>query len=279
LAFGLPNPFLGLLPAGANAALTSTKITRNRLLIAFPAFLNVSTTDYQGYSWYHSLQLGLRKRFSRGYTADANYTFSKFMQATELLNAGDLLPTEIISESDRPHRLSISSIVELPFGAGKRFGNSLNPVLSRIASGWQLNGIYVYQSGAPLEWGNIIFTGDIHNIRLAGDQQRVERWFNTDAGFEKASAKQLASNVRTFPLRFGHLRGDSPNNVDLSLIKNTKIAEQKSLQFRVELFNAFNHALFPAPQMNPTSATFGQITASTQANYPRRMQLGLRFIF
>ena len=173
---------------------------------------HVYTTEYQGYSWYHSLQLGLRKRFSRGYTVDGNYTFSKFMQATELLNGGDLRPTEILSESDRPHRLNISGILELPFGAGRRFGNGLNPVLSRIVSGWQLNGIYAYQSGAMLEWGNIIFTGDINDIRLAGSQQGVERWFNTEAGFEKASAKQLASNARTFPLRFGHLRADSPNN-------------------------------------------------------------------
>jgi hypothetical protein len=286
LSANVPNPFYDtaagktVLPTGAVSGLTGKNISRTRLLAAFPGFDAVNTTDYQGYSWYHSAQLSLQKRFSQGYTLNASYTLSKYMQATELLNGGALLPTEQISDFDRPHRLTVNGIFEFPFGQGKRFGSVVNPVLSRIISGWQVNGIYAYQSGAPLgNWGNIIFTGDLKNVRLPGDQQTVERWFNTDAGFEKSPQKALGSNVRTFPQRFGFLRADNTNNIDLSVIKNTTVAEEMLVQFKAEFINAFNHPLFPGPNLDPTSATFGQINPSTQANYPRRIQISLKFIF
>jgi hypothetical protein len=85
--------------------------------------------------------------------------------------------------------------------------------------------------------------------------------------------------VRTFPLRFDFLRGISANNVDLSLIKNTTIKETVKLQLRFEATNAFNHPLFAAPNTTPTAATFGQIVSSNQANYPRRVQLGIKLLF
>jgi hypothetical protein len=78
------------------------------------------------------------------------------------------------------------------------------------------------------------------------------------------------------------LRGDNFNNVDLSVIKNTTITEGKLFQFKVELINAFNHPLFPNPTgsaLNPTNATFGQVVSSTQNNFPRRIQISLKFIF
>jgi hypothetical protein len=53
----------------------------------------------------------------------------------------------------------------------------------------------------------------------------------------------------------------------------------RNIQFRAEVLNASNHPGFPAPVMTPTSATFGQITASNQAGYPRRLQLTLKYIF
>jgi hypothetical protein len=107
----------------------------------------------------------------------------------------------------------------------------------------------------------------------------VARWFNTDAGFEKAAGNQLASNIRTFPLRFGFIRADKINNWDLSLIKNTRFTERLNFQFKFEALNAMNHPLFPAPNTTPTVAAFGQVVASNQANYPRRIQLTGKFIF
>lgn len=279
LSANLPNPYVGLLPAGAIAGLTATNIARERLLRPFPAYDAVNHARFDGYSWYHSAQFQAEKRFSKGYTVMLNYTFSKFMQASEVLNQDDLRPVEVISDVDRPHRLTISGIWELPFGRGKRFGGDLKGIANGFVGGWQFSGIYTFQSGAPINFGNVIFNGDVKNIRRNGGDQTLDQWFNVNAGFERNSALQLDRNIRNFPLRFGFLRADKINNYDLALIKNTRFGESLNAQFKAEFLNAFNHPLFGAPNTNPAVVQFGTIQTSTQANYARRIQLTAKFIF
>jgi carboxypeptidase family protein/TonB-dependent receptor-like protein len=281
LTANVPNPFFGVLPGTTIGG--SSMLARERLLRPFPQFDSVTTTTNDGYSWYHSFQGRIEKRFSKSYTLQMSYTYSKFMQATELLNQDDVNPSEVISDSDYPHRLAASGIYELPFGPGQKFLNSKNGLPSRIIGGWQFQGVYSFQSGAPVPFGNLIYNGDITDIRLPGDQQSPEHWFNT-AGFV-TSAQQLDHNVRTFPMRFGFVRYPRTNNFDLSLVKNTAITETAKLQFRAEFINAFNRAWLANPngtnglETNPTSINFGKINNSTGANYPRRVQLGLKLLF
>ncbi len=273
------NPFYGLGPAGnTQGTFTNTTIARSVLLQPYPEFGAINTSVNSGYSWYHGLSAVVEKRFSKGFMVSGNYTYSKFMQADELLNAGDRAPLRVISDQDVPHRFSISSVAELPFGKGKPLLNFDNPVASRILGGWQVSGIFGYQVGFPLAWGNVLYYGNPANIIKPADQRTVDGWFNT-AGFETASANQLVNNLRTWPLRFSQIRGRNTDNIDLALIKDTRISEGKILQFRTEALNAFNHPGFPSPQMTPTSTTFGKITAANQAGYPRRLQLSLKFIF
>ena len=98
-------------------------------------------------------------------------------------------------------------------------------------------------------------------------------------GFNRDGTFQPTNNVRTHPLRLGFLRSDKISNIDLSVIKKTEILENKNLEFRAEFINAFNHVLFPGPTTGLTSSAFGQIVASNQANYARRVQLSLKFVF
>lgn len=273
------NPFAGQMPASAGANFRSATIARSQLLRPFPQFGDINTTNNDGYSWYHSLQANLNKRFAQGYTFGLSYTWSKFMEAISYLNAADPLPTETISDFDRTHRFTMNGIYELPFGKNRRFLANVNKAGSYIISGWQLSGIYQYQSGSPIGFGNIFFRGNFKDIALPGDQRMVDRWFNTAAGFVTAAADQPVSNVRTFPLRLSNVRTQAINNVDLSIIKKTQLWEGKNLEFRGEFINAFNHVLLPAPTTGVTSAAFGQIVASNQANYPRRIQLTLKFVF
>jgi Carboxypeptidase regulatory-like domain len=158
---------------------SSTNIARERLLRPFPQFDQVNTTTNEGYSWYHSLQTRIEKRFSKGYTFQASYTYSKFMQATEVLNQDDIDPLEVISDADYPHRFAASGIYELPFGKGQKFLDSSNGIVSRLVGGWQFQGVYTFQSGAPISFGNISYAGDLTDITLPGDQQSPEQWFNT----------------------------------------------------------------------------------------------------
>ncbi len=131
----------------------------------------------------------------------------------------------------------------------------------------------------------MIYYGDPSNILLPIDQRNTDHWFNV-AGFETASARQpLTNQLRTWPLRFATIRRQRIDNVDFAIIKDTRIREGMNAQFRAEGLNAFNHAYFPAPLMTVTTAQtvndtgFGQINASTQANYARRLQLSVKLVF
>ncbi|HKX32917.1 MAG TPA: TonB-dependent receptor [Blastocatellia bacterium] len=336
LAANVPNPFrgVGIMPNSSDPLFRANTIARERLLRPFPQFDAVNTTTNEGYSWYHSLQMSLEKRFAKGYTINASYTFAKFMEATDLLNAGDPAPTEMISASDIPHRLTVSGIYELPFGKGRRFLPGLSSWASHLVSGWQVSGIYAMQVGAPFgNWGNILYYGDIKDIELSGDQQTIEKWINTNGfvalrrrtatggteivngtngqpilvnfndpckntydpascpgtplagpvGFNRDSALSLTRNVRTFQNRFSSLRAPRTSNFDFGITKKTKIGEgSKEFQFRADLLNAFNHPLLLGTggvNLDPTATAFGQITSGTQANYPRRVQMTLKFLF
>ncbi|HYP06894.1 MAG TPA: TonB-dependent receptor, partial [Bryobacteraceae bacterium] len=270
----IPNPYAGqlLITGGLNNATYG----RAQSLRPFPYYGDLNTTTNQGYSWYHSLQANIQKRFSSGYTVLGSYTWSKFMEALTYMNPGDPMPLEMISPFDRPHRLSVSAVYELPFGRGKALLSSENPVLSRIVGGWQLNGIYTYQSGAPLSWGgNFAFNGSFEDIAL--DSPTRERWINTDAGFNRNSAQALDRHIRTFPQYISATRSHRLSNVDFSIIKNTDITERINVQFRGEALNAFNSPHFAGPELNPTSANFGVV--NNVQNYARRIQLGARLVF
>jgi hypothetical protein len=175
----------------------------------------------------------------------------------------------------------VNGIVELPVGRGRRYGSGVNPALNALIGGWQLSGIFTFQSGFPVgNFPNVFFTGDVDDIAI--DDPSLTRWFNTEAGFNTVSTQQPGSNVRTFPLRIGSVRGDRTNNVDLSILKNTNLGGSREFQFRFEAINAFNHPQFPSPggnSLNPTNAAFGRVVTSTQLNYARRVQVTLKFLF
>jgi hypothetical protein len=268
------NPFYPLLP---QTSLAGTTVPRSQLLRPYPHFSGVSTTENIGYSWYHSLQVRLERRFSAGLSASLSYTWSKTMEALSFLNSTDARPEEVISSQDRTHRTAVTWLYELPFGRGKHWAGPSNAVVSTLIGGWQLQGIYTAQSGAALGFGNAIFVGDLHNIPLPKNQRTVNRWFNTDAGFERNSQRQLASNLRTFPSRFSGIRADGPNNWDLSVLKNTHLTERTELQFRAEAINALNHPQFTAPNTTPTSTAFGTVTG--EFAWPRVIQFGLKVLF
>jgi hypothetical protein len=266
------SPFYGTNP------IYGRNISRADLLKPYPQFGDISSDDPAGYSWYHSLQMRSEKRFSHGFTFQLAYTFSKTMEATEFLNPTDPMPCETISALDRPHRLAASGVWELPFGKGRPFGSAWPRAIDLVLGGWQLGVVVTRQSGAPLGFGNALFLGDIKNIPLPKSQRDVDRWFNTDAGFNRNSNAQLVSNLRTFPLLFSGVRGDDQRSWDSSFVKKFHLhGERTTLQFRANVFNSWNQTNFADPNRTPTSSSFGRITAT--AGEPRNWQLGLTLAF
>lgn len=268
------NPFYPLLPG---TGLAGNTVPRSQLLLPYPQFTAVGMDTNQGYSWYHSMQTRFEKRFSSGFMSTLSWTWSKLMEARSYLNAGDLMPERVISDQDRTQRVAITSIYELPFGKGKPWANRAGGFGSRLFGGWQVSGIYQLQSGPPLGFGNALFRGNLGDIPIAKGQRTVDRWFNVDAGFERNSAAQLASNLQTLSTRFSGIRGDGTNNLDLAFVKNTSIKEGITLQFRAEGINALNHPQFLTPNTTPLSSAFGQVTQEWSS--PRTIQFALKVIF
>jgi hypothetical protein len=274
LTANVPNPYSGLLPG---TGLAGQSVSRAYLLSGseYSQFTGMTSTDNLGYSTYHSLQAKTERRFAAGWTMNAAYTWSKSMEAISRLN-GYLSPLEyVVSDQDRPHRVVVSGIWELPFGRGKRWLTTHN-VADKIVGGWQLQGVYTGQAGSPINFGNVLFIGDVHDITLPESERTIQRAFNT-SGFEQNSANQLQFNYRTFPSRLNNVRADGTNMWDLSVMKNTRFKERYNIQFRAEFLNAWNHPNFAGPNSSPTSSAFGQVTS--QRGYPRRIQMMTKFIF
>ncbi len=269
----MKNPFYPLLPS---TSLSGSTVAVTQLLLPFPQFTGVTQYNNDGYSWYHALQTRYQKRFSRGYTVLANYTWSKYMQAISYANAGDLSPTASISDQDRPHRFVATVIYELPFGSGQRWGSAWPTVPRLLLGGWQLQGIYQWQMGAPLSFGNDIYYGNLHQIALPSGQRSIQEWFNTSL-FETASAKQLVDNFRTFPLYLAGVRAPGLNTVDLGLSKRFRLTEHTTLQLRGEAFNAMNTPQFSPPNTTVTSTAFGSITGASQLS--RTIEVSARIQF
>lgn len=273
LSAAVPNPFYPLLPG---TGLSGQTTTLSQLLKAYPEFTGLNINDNQGYSWYHGLQSQIQKRFAAGYTLTAAFTWSKFMQATGYLNSTDLGPEKVISNDDRPLRFVTSGIYELPFGSGRKFGSSVRSVPGGFISGWQVQGIYQWQMGDAMGFGDSILLAPLNSILLPSDQRSIYHWFNTSA-FDTNTADQLANNIQTLSTRFSGIRGPGISMMDLSALKNTKLRENINLQFRAEFINALNHPQFSDPSTSVTSKSFGTITATSQL--PRTVQLGLKVIF
>jgi hypothetical protein len=285
LSQNFPNPFRGLDPIyGAN-------INRSQAFRPYPHFGSITVNQPVGYSWYHALQSRIERRFQAGYTLQFSHTWSKAMEATEFLNAANPLPSEVIAALDRTHTFRGSAIWELPFGRGRKYLASAPAVVDLFLGGWQFNGVMQHQSGQPTGFGNRIFNGDLSQVTIPGDQRSVDQWFrlvpNEDPatratrplvpyGFEWRAALQLASNVRTLPLRFGGIRGPVQDRWDFSLIKNFQIREGVRTQFRAETYNAFNFANLGNPNSDPTNAAYGTITGQDS---PRSWQFALRVTF
>jgi hypothetical protein len=269
----VPNPFAGLIPG---TSLNASTVALETLLQPFPEFGGISLAGNPGgSSYFESLEVRLEKRYSSGFNLLLNYTYSKLIQEVRLLNNFDSRPEKTVSSDDRPQRAVLSSSYELPFGKGRPLLSSANGLVNHLVNGWVLNCIYTYQRGAPLDWTTInpIFYGG--NLNL--DPREVNGPAFDGSLFNRNSTQQLSDNVRTFPSRFGNLRQDGANNIDLSLLKDTNITEKVKFQLRLEAFNAFNHPEFSSPQLSPTNSGFGLITS--QPNLSRNLQLAARLVW
>lgn len=274
LTTNVTNPFRNLIPGtGLNGATAQ----RQQLLRPFPHFTGIGATRYDGSSRYHSAQVKVEKRFSRGYTLLSSYTLSTFKEKVSFLNDPDTEYEERFNSADRTQRWVVSGIWEIPFGKGRKWGSSWRSVTEAVLGGWQVQGIAQFQTGGPLNFDdNYLFRGDRNTVAIPAGQRTIDGWFNID-GFERASARQLGGNYRTAPRQFPGVRAQGLNLWDLSVIKSFPVRESVRLQLRGEFLNAFNHPQFNDPNRSPTNSNFGRSTS--QNNLPRNVQIALKLVF
>ncbi len=249
-------------------------VAASQLLRPFPHFSGLSADLPIGYSWYHSLQTRVERRFSRGFTINLGHTWSKLMEANSFRNGGDLQLEEVISDLDRTHRFTGSGIWELPFGKGRKLWTSAGRFPNAIIGDWQVQAVWQRNTGAPITFGNLALIDDIRS--LPAQTQTLDTWFNT-AIFNRVPAQQLASNVRTLSSRFSGVRIPGQETWDISALKNFRLTERVGLQFRGELLNAMNRSNLAGPNTDPTNTLFGRITATS--GFPRQVHLGLKATF
>jgi hypothetical protein len=253
------NPFYPLLPG---TSLSSSTVARHQLLMPYPEFTSITFNDPVGSSIYHGLAVTVVRHFSSGFSVAGSYTWSKFLQSTEFLNASDPLPTKVISDQDFPERVAVSTIYDLPFGEGRRFGNNWNGFESALGGGWQFSVIWQAQSGPALGFGDALLqpNANFKSIELPNSKRNITQWFNT-AAFDTVSSDQLVDNVITFPVRLPNVRGPGIDNANVSAMKYFKIHEGLKLQFRCEMMNAGNHSQLAAPNTTVTNTAFGSINS------------------
>ncbi|HJR08289.1 MAG TPA: TonB-dependent receptor [Pyrinomonadaceae bacterium] len=260
-----------------------------------PQFDDINLIESRGNSNYHSLQVRLQQRLTRGLALLSSYTYSKSIDDASnfFTSAGDPnFPQDSLnlraergrSNFDVRHRLSTSFSYELPFGRGRQFAND-DGFLTTLLSGFQFNGIVTLQSGRPF---TVALLSEIDNSNtgrstlgfgandrpnVAGDpsasNRTPERWFNT-AAFVFPAFGTFGNAGRNI------LDGPGYQNVNASLLKNTRLTERMNLQLRLEAFNLFNHPNFNLPDNFLGSPTFGQILS---ARDPRHLQFGAKLLF
>lgn len=214
-----------------------------------------------------------------------------------------------LADFDVTHRVVISGSWELPFG--RPFRNS-NAFARRATEGWQINVITSFQSGQPFTifsdndnslQGNFLDRPNLIGKIRTMNARQVSSFSGAAANCSSASPDPVTGNISgnfyfdptAFDCQFNNdlhlapgsiasfgnlgrntLRGPGINNWDLSFLKKTKITESKVLEFRAEMFNAFNHAQFLNPDPFGFDSTFGQIS---QTRGPRLVQFALKLYY
>jgi hypothetical protein len=273
------------------------------LLLPYPQFDDVSMAEPDDRdSIYHSMQLKVQKRFSAGAQVLATYTVSKLIDDTNSeinwleaaspswgdANAYNLRGERSLDGFDVPQRLVVGAVLDLPFGHGKQFGGNAQGVADKLISGWGVDPIVTFQKGFPIIVGGCpspLSNSGIPNVGCARPdrtapshltsgslQARLTSWYDTSV-FVPAPDYSYGTDSRTEP----NIRADGVKNFDLAFFKNTRFGpdDRIGLEFRAELFNAFNRTQFNPP--NGYGSQFGQVTG--QYNLARIIQFGLRTTF
>jgi len=252
-----------------------------------PDLVNLTYRTNYGAAKYHSLQVRVERRYAGGLTASLAYTWAKYMSNASHINGGGNGPPQDARctacewgpmPEDRRHIAVVNHHWELPFGRNRKFLKSGPAAL--LFGNWNLSGIWSASSGerftpalAAAVSNSAGGGGDRPNRLADGNlpagQRTIDRWFD------------LAAFAPGAPFTFGNagrgiLIGPGMFSVNLNIMREFLFGESYRLQFRTEMYNAFNRANFGNPNAAIGNPTAGQINSTAE---PRTMQLALKLYF
>jgi len=285
-------------------------LSTNQRRLFFPRYGWTQTIKYfadDSTAKFNSLQVRGEKRFASGLMFQGNFTWAS---AFDYANDYFFWNHDIDYGRENGVRrfvFNFTQVYELPFGKDHHFLSGASRLTDALVGGWQLSGVWLYESGIPftpsyVDSGKDVDTGPtrpnlIGNPNIANPTR--DQWFaiatpgtsGTGCIATSAATSELNANgctrgpwSRPAAGTFGNATrngffGPRMFNADLSLNKNFHITEKVGAQFRAELFNAFNHVNLGQPNGQVDSPTAAKITALASLAQMRRWQYGLRFTF
>jgi hypothetical protein len=246
-------------------------------------FNSIFSEDTVAHSNYNSLQALFEKRFSHGLQFQASYTYSKSLDNAssfeEILQPTNFNATYGPSLFDSRHRFVFNYVWELPIRKMQGFAG-------KVVNGWQVSGIYTYQSGFPILLNNCNDTeleGSTLGFECPGKPNLVAQPFKTHNPridgfvFDPTQLDNTSVALGTFGNAPRTLCCNPPiNNWDMGIFKSTPVGERLHVEFRTEIFNVFNHAQFYGTDGNSANTTFGQ---PQKVRDPRLLQFALKLLF
>jgi hypothetical protein len=291
------NPFFGVITT-PGSDLAQPTVTAWKLLRPFPQYDNVfAYRKATAESKYNAFTFRLNKHFSHGLSLLASFTGEKeldnsasavnFLGPTSQTynNQYDPRGEWAVGTQDVSRVLTIGYTYELPFGHGKAFFNN-HGVLDRVVGGWQAAGIIRYTTGTPVVLASVGDPSFLGTLGMRPDwngksakvsHPTIGKWFDGSV-FSKPDDFTLSNGPRTIP----NVRVPGVSNSDLSFFKNNYFGfeDKYNLQFRVEMFNAFNHPRYGGPDANVNDgSSFGVIQATNIISTQRQIQLAVKFNF
>jgi hypothetical protein len=298
----LPNPFFGVAGFEGTTRFTNPTLARFELNRPFPAFGQMDRNQNNiGKLIYDSAQFVANKRWARGVTINASYTFvPRWTEIGGYVDAVSGLLNEGPYFSHRPHRIAGSGVWELPWYRDQR------SIMGYLLGGWSIAPALVYQSGQPWEMpGNVDLAPgiDLDDVALPGKKEGQfiygvkpcigQRQANGTYSLISVSQAygctepyfliREAFQRRTAMTRYDEFRRPGMFMLDVNFAKTTPITDRVRLQVRLEAFNLLNSPQYDERQYNTdtNSADFGRINRNStgQSGFQRFIQMGFRLIF
>ncbi len=230
----------------------------------------------------HGLDVGVERRLANGYSFRSGFSWTASMNdlyRTYPSNPRDLSAERAGADWMPARRLYFNYVLDLPFGRNGIIARGVGPWLDGLIGGWRLSGITNFRDGTRF---SVYQPGDHNNDGISEDrpdrvgpamlgksERSVDSWFET------------SDFVAPAPYSFGNsgrniLVGPSYANWDISVIKQTRVTDGNLIEFRIELFNAFNQVNFEQPYPVLGTSSFGKIFGASRA---REIEIALRYSF